>query len=328
MPANLPPQYFEAEKQYRRAKDPEEKIAALQAMLAIMPKHKGTDKLHAELRRKIAKLSEEADRELATSRRGDRHYIPKEGAGQAALVGLPNVGKSQLLSAVTGASSVVADYPFTTQEPVPGMMKFENIQVQLLDMPAVTSRDAQSWIGNVLRNASILVIVVDITGDPIAQMNTIVEELGGRRIRIKGSGNEDEVDPGQIVKRALIVANKGDVSGTADKVKQLESQYGEECPVVVISAKSGGGLDDFRARVYETLDIIRVYTKAPGGKPEFEDPVILKRGSTLEDAAESVHKDFRAKLKYALVWGSGKYDGQRVKRDHIMQDGDIVELHI
>ena len=328
MPANLPPQYFEAEKQYRRARDPEEKIAALQAMLAIMPKHKGTDKLHAELRRKIAKLSDEADREHATSRRGDRHYIPKEGAGQAALVGLPNVGKSQLLSAVTGASSVVADYPFTTQEPVPGMMKFENIQVQLLDMPPITSRDAQTWFGNVVRNTSILVIVLDLANNPLAQMETITEELEKRRIRIAGPRNEDEMEPGQVRKGALIVANKVDVAGTADRLRQLESQYGAEFPIVSMSAKSGGGLDDFRTGIYETLDIIRVYTKAPGGKPEFEDPVILKRGSTLEDAAESVHKDFRAKLKYALIWGSGKYDGQRVRRDHIMQDGDIVELHI
>ena len=328
MPANLPPQYFEAEKQYRRARDPEEKIAALQTMLAIMPKHKGTDKLHAELRRKIAKLSEEAEREHATSRRGDPHYIPKEGAGQAVLVGLPNVGKSQILTSVTGASSIVADYPFTTHEPVPGMMKFENVQIQIVDAPAITNRDAQPWFGNLLRNASILIIVVDLTDDPTTQMELLVEELEKRRITIVGPENEDEVEPGQIKKKALIVANKGDIAGSMQGLRELESRYGEEFPLIGISAKAGSGLDDFKARVYRSLDVLRVYTKAPGGKPDFEDPVILKRGSTIEDAAESVHKDFRAKLKYALVWGSGKYDGQRVKRDHIMQDGDVVELHI
>src|SRR4030042_1556891 len=157
MPANLPPQYFEAERQYRRARDPEEKIAALRAMLSVMPKHKGTDKLHAELRHKIAKLSEEAEKEYATSRSSDPYYIRREGAGQAALVGLPNSGKSQLISAVTEASSTVAEYPFTTQMPIPGMMRYENIQIQVIDTPPLTSREAHTWLTNLLRNADILI---------------------------------------------------------------------------------------------------------------------------------------------------------------------------
>jgi len=328
MPANLPPQYFEAEKQYRRARDPEEKIAALQTMLAMMPKHKGTDKLHAELRHKIAKLSEELERSYATSRKGDRHYIRREGAGQAVLVGMPNSGKSQLLSTATGAESVVGNYPFTTQEPVPGMMRFENIQIQLVDIPAVTCKDAQSWLGNVLRNSDILIMVIDLTSEPAMQMRTIIEALSGRRIEPVGLGKGKEPAPSDVVKRTLIAGNKWDMPGSMEGYKELTSVYGAEFQVVPLSARNGDRLDDFRAGVFKTLDIVRVYTKSPGGRPDMEDPVILKRGSTAEDAAESVHKDFRAKLKYALVWGSGKYDGQRVKRDHVMQDGDIIELHI
>jgi ribosome-interacting GTPase 1 len=328
MPANLPPKYFEAEKSYRAAKDPEEKIAWLQTMLSIMPKHKGTDKLHADLRRKIAKLSEEAERDRASGKRGAHYHIPKEGAGQVVLMGHPNAGKSQLMTAVTEASSIVADYPFTTLEPVPGMMKYENIQIQLIDTPPITSREAQPWFGNLSRSANLLVMVVDLLDEPVLQVDMIIEDLAGRRVTPVMPGQEGGAEPGETKRGTLIAANKIDVPGSAVGLEAVNSQYGAKFPVTTLSAKRGDRLGDFRALVFESLGILRVYTKTPGGKPDYEDPVILKRGSTLEDAAESVHKDFRAKLKYALVWGSGKYDGQRVSRDHVMRDGDIVELHI
>ena len=126
MPANLPPQYFEAEKNFRQAKDPMEKIAALEEMLAIMPHHKGTDHLRAELRARIARLTEAAEKKTATKRRS--MVIPKEGAAQIAVVGLPNSGKSQLVSSITNTSPTVAEYPFTTHSATPGMMEFENIK--------------------------------------------------------------------------------------------------------------------------------------------------------------------------------------------------------
>ena len=135
MPANLPPQYFAAEKRFRAAKTIPEKIEALEAMLAIMPKHKGTDKLRADLRGRMAKLSAEAERARATSRKGTSHYIRKEGAGQAVLVGLPNVGKSQLVAALTEATPEIGEYPFTTRSAIIGMMPFENVQIQLIDLP-------------------------------------------------------------------------------------------------------------------------------------------------------------------------------------------------
>lgn len=171
MPANLPPQYFDAEKRYRTARTPEDKIEALETMLAIMPKHKGTDHLHGDLRRKIAKLTEEAERKAATSRAS--FYIRKEGAGQVALVGLPNVGKSQLLATVTDALPEIGDYPFTTKTPNIGMMKFENIQVQIVDTPPVTGRDSRVWLNNVARNADLIVIVVDLNNSPVEQAEKI-----------------------------------------------------------------------------------------------------------------------------------------------------------
>ena len=99
-------------------------------------------------------------------------------------------------------------------------------------------------------------------------------------------------------------------------------------PIIAASAKQGIGLEELKPKIYQILDIIRVYTKTPGQKPAFTDPIILDKGSRLEDAAASVHKDFRAKLKYARIWGSGKHDGIMIKRDHILHDGDIVELHL
>jgi len=133
MPANLPPQYFEVEKKFRLAKNAADKITALEEMLAIMPKHKGTDHLRADLRRKIARLTQVSEKKAATQRAS--MLIDKEGAAQLVVIGLPNAGKSQLVASVTNASPTVAEYPFTTQSATPGMMEFENIQIQLIDTP-------------------------------------------------------------------------------------------------------------------------------------------------------------------------------------------------
>jgi ribosome-interacting GTPase 1 len=326
MPANLPPQYFEAEKRYRQARTPQEKVEALEDMLSIMPKHKGTDRLRAELRTKIAKFYDEAQKRPLIGRKGSLlYYIKKEGAGQAVLVGLPNVGKSQLVSAVTEASPEVANYPFTTQVPIPGMMKFENIQIQLVDLPAITAPLVDSWLPNVFKNADLLLIVVDLSQDPITQMEAIIERLKKFRINLF---EQAEVEPRTVQKRALIVGNKRDLEGAEERYRRLSSRYGERLSLVCLSAKEGHGLEELGKNIYRALDIIRVYTKAPGQPPDLNEPVVVKKGSTVEEVAESIHKDFRSKLKYALVWGSGKFDGQQVKRQHVLQEGDVVELHI
>jgi len=326
MPANLPPQYFAAEKRFRAAKTIPEKIEALQMMMAIMPKHKGTDKLRAELRSRMAKLMAEAERTHATSRRGTSYYVRKEGAGQVALAGLPNVGKSQLVAALTEATPEVADYPFTTHSSLVGMMPFENVQIQLIDLPPVTDADAQSWLPMVLGNADVLVLVVDQTDDCVSQVESLLEKLGQMRAGLLGTAVSD--DSTSTESRALILANKSDLSGIQDNYSKLESRYGGEFPIISVSARHGRGLEDFKLKLFEMLDIIRIHTKAPGQEIDLSRPVTLPRGSTVADAAESVHKDFRAQLKHAKIWGSGKFDGQMVKRDYVLSDGDIVEFHI
>lgn len=325
MPANLPPKYFEAERHYKAASTTEEKVEALQAMLAVMPHHKGTDKLHADLRRKIAKLSEEAERKAATSR--SSYYIRKEGAGQVVLLGLPNSGKSRLLCATTEALTEVADYPFTTLEPVVGMMKFENVQIQLVDMPAVTGHDSRIWINNVARNADLIAIVVDLGSDPAGQAEAILAELDGMGI-VPAKGNIPAADFGVRPRKMVIVGNKYDLEGGKLNYQKLQQQYSDQLFSLKISAEKGLHMDEFKKKIFYALDIIRVHTKNPGQKADLSDPMAMKKGSTVKDAAEAVHKDFRHKLKYALVWGSGKFDGQRVSQTHVLQDNDIIELHI
>ncbi len=326
MPANLPPQYFEAEKKYRLAKDPEEKIEALQLMLAIMPKHKGTDKLHAELRRKIARLSQEAEKKYATARRAG-FYIRREGAGQVILVGPTNVGKSQLLAAVTEASPEIAAYPFTTQTLIPGMMGFENIQIQLVDTPPIRHRDVRTLLANTLRGADLIAIVVDLSIESVSQVENTLQELKEARIEPMAD-NAKEATLGSYQKKILLIGNKNDLESSTSNWKRLDSQYGTLFPMISVSAREGIGLEELKETIYQALGIFRVYTKTPGSKADLTDPVILKMGSTVKDAAESIHKDFKDKLKYAVVWGSGKYDGQRVSREHMLQDGDIVEFHV
>jgi ribosome-interacting GTPase 1 len=326
MPANLPPQYFEAEKRFRSAKEPEEKIAALQEMLAIMPRHKGTDKLHAMLRQKIARFSQEAEKKYATARRAG-FYISKEGAGQAMLVGPANAGKSQLLAVLTEAIPEIAEYPFTTKTPIPGMMKFEDIQIQLVDTPPIGRKEVRVLLSNVLRNADLIAIVIDLSREPVSQVEAALQGL--REARIEPLTDDGaQVTPGSYPRKMLIVGNKNELAGSNKNWEHLRSKYGRLFPLVSISAREGSGLEEFKKAIYQALNIIRVYTKTPGSKADLTDPMILEKGSTLGEAAESLHKDFYQNLKYAVVWGSGKYDGQRVSKGHVLQDGDVVEFHI
>jgi ribosome-interacting GTPase 1 len=326
MPANLPPQYFAAEKNFRQAKDPLEKIAALEEMLAIMPHHKGTDHLRAELRARIAKLTEVAEKKSTTKRRS--MVIPREGAAQLAVVSLPNAGKSQLVASITNASPPVAEYPFTTHSATPGMMEFENIKIQLIDTPPLAPQSTSFWMPPLLRRADVLLIMVDLTDAPEAQVEAIIKQLEKMRIVIGGGEAREDSESVTWYKKALIIGNKIDRDNAKQNYTALENKYGEKFPVIAISARERMGLEELKLKIYQLLDVIRVYTKVPGQKPDFTDPIVIKRGSTLEDAAAEVHKDFRDKLKYARLWGSGKHDGIMVKRDHILEDGDIIELHL
>ncbi len=325
MPANLTPIYFEAEKRFRAAESTEEKIEALNEMLKVMPKHKGTDGLRADLRTKIAKFQKEATKQQVTSKKGGIYHVPKEGAGQMTLVGLTNAGKSQLMASVTSAHVEVGSYPYTTRLPQPGMMKYENVQIQLVDMPPITAQDAHPWFAAVLRSTDAIVLLVDLEIDPVAEVQELLEELARYRLGLEGIPDiSDEI---LFHKKGFIAGTKSDLDALGNNFTALKAAYGDSIPVLAISAAKETGLTELRKLSFEILKVIRVYTKSPGVEVDMNDPMVIKGGSTLEEAAEAVHKDFRRNLNYALIWGSGKFDGQRIKRDHIVQDGDILELH-
>lgn len=325
MPANLPPAYFEAEAAYRQATTPAEKIEALQTMLAVMPKHKGTDHLRADLRAKIARLTQEAARRGGPSS-VQLYSVKKEGAGQVALVGPPNVGKSRLLAALTGAPARVGPYPFTTQLPQPAMMPFENVQIQLVDLPPITEHTTHAWIRSIVRQADALLLVVDLSVDPLADLETTLGALSAARVE-PVDRLEANVSGGLIVpRRALVAANKLDTPSGEEVYELLVEAVGGRWPLIAISAEDGRGLETLRRLLFQRLEIVRVYTKAPGRPPDRDRPVVLPVGATLEDLADEL-RGFRGPVRYARVWGSGKFDGQRVSRDYTPRDGDVVELY-
>ena len=327
MPTNLPPHYFDAEKRYREAKTAPDKIAALEEMLAIMPKHKGTDHLKADLRRRIAKLMQSGGKKAAAQRAA--MTVQKEGAAQVPVIGTPNSGKSSIVNALTNASPTVADYPFATYTILPGMMEYENIQIQLLDTPPLVPGSTLALLPPNLVRADALLIIIDLSEDPLSQMEAVTSELEGMRIgigEIPEVTSEDEFI--RHSKKALIVGNKIDVEEANENYEVLEELYRDDFPILAISAARGTGLEELKLAIFKLLEIIRVYTKTPGQKPDMDDPIILSTGSTLADAATEVHKDFTANLKFARIWGSGKHDGVMAKRDHVLQDGDIIELHM
>jgi hypothetical protein len=325
MPANLTPEYLEAEQHFKSAKSTEEKIAALEEMQATIPKHKGTEKMQAELKRRLSKLrTEEARRPV--SRAGIIHRVEKEGAGQVALVGPPNSGKSLLVRRLTHATPEVADYPFTTRAPLPGMMLFEDVQIQLVDLPPVHPDFRESWLYQLIREADRALLVVDLNDpDLLEDLETTLTQLANAKVQL-GEGEAPNV-PGSLSKRTLLAANKLDLSAAQDNLEILKELYGARFRILPVSAETGEGLEQLRREVFELLEIVRVYTKVPGKKLERTAPYVLKRGSHLMDLAGRVHHDFLSQLKYARVWGHGRFEGQMVNRDYVLADQDIVELH-
>jgi ribosome-interacting GTPase 1 len=326
MPANLPPTYHEAEDRYRSAGTTEEKIAALEEMLRIMPKHKGTDKLQADLKARIAKLRRQPKKKL--SKRGATHVIPNEGAGQVVLLGPPNTGKSALVARLTRARPEVADYPYTTREPVPGMMPFEDIAFQLIDLPPLSAEYVQPWLYDLIRRADLVWMVVE-PGDSLDEAALVLKLLEPKRIALHPAGVEPEKDDatGWTHLPTLLVVTGMDRPGSDENLEILKELLERPWPLVPVSTVTGEGLDTLTRRTFEAREIVRVYTKQPGKPPDRNEPFTLGRGSTVADLALSIHKDIREKLKFARVWGESVFDGQTVQQEHVLEEGDVVELH-
>ncbi len=328
MPANLTPQYLEADRRFKAAKTLEEKVAALEEMLAVIPKHKGTEHLQGDLKRRLAKLRAEA--EQARRRRGGFSVsVEPEGAGQVVLVGPPNAGKSALVKSLTNAQPEVGEYPFTTRRPVAGMMPFVNIQIQLVDLPAISDEYMEPWVVSLVRPADLALLVVDLTSPSLLEdPETVMAVLARSKVALVAPGLSRRPPAGWAQVGTLLVGTKADAPPAGGALAILQEYYGSRFPVHATSAQTGRGLEPLRRMIYDGLGIVRVYSKPPGKEPSMQTPVVLPRGSTIVEMAAAIHKDFARQLKYARVWGSTKFGGQRVQRDYVLQEGDIIELHI
>lgn len=328
MPTNLPPEYFDAEKRYRTASAPAEKLACIEKMLAIIPKHKGTDKLRADLRKRVSKLKSAAQAKKSLARHESAYHINKEGAGQVVIVGATNVGKSALVAKVTHATPEVADFPHTTWKPTPGMMPLENIQIQLIDTPPLSNEFVDPEMIDLIRRCDLVLLMVDLQTDPLQQLEDTVALLGEHRIvplRLKDRYRDRR---GHCLVPFLIMANKNDNTATDENLDIFRELLNDNWPIIAASVTTGRNLDLLKAAIVERLNIIRVYSKSHGQKPDRSSPFVLKKGSTIADFACKVHQDFAQKLKAAKVWGTAVFDGQMVQRDYVLQEGDIVELQI
>jgi len=329
MPANLPPQYYEAERRYRLAKTNQERLVILKELWAIMPKHKGTDKLQADLKAKISRLKREMQKKTRVGKSTYSHHIAREGAAQVVLLGPSNVGKSQILASLTDASPQVAPYPFTTRDTVVGMMKFENINIQLVDTPPITREYMEPWLSEIIRETDLVLLTADLGRDSLLEdIEALVRKLEESKIKLVAREPEVKVTQEMRYKRAIIGANKRDLPNANKRLKTLKDVYSDKFPIYSLSATSRAGLDHLKEKIYKALNIIRVYTKSPGKGADRSEPIILKKGSRVIDAARAIHKDFANKLRYARMWGSGKFEGQKVQKDHPLEDGDILEFHI
>jgi hypothetical protein len=334
MPANLSPDYKEAEAAYRRAREPKERLDCLREMLRTIPKHKGTEHLQADLKTRIKQLTEEVAGAKKSGARGVSVAIKPEGAAQIALLGPPNAGKSSLHARLTASRAEASVHPFTTKIPLPGMMPFEDIQLQLVDLPPISADFMESFLPNALSGADGALLVVDI-GDPAAieDVPAIRERLLSKHIRLLGEdrapAEDDEEAPRALEARlpTLLVANKCDrMEDPAAELSVFRELSGAPYPAIAVSVESGEGLSMLGQRLFEMLGIVRVYTKVPGHAPDRTRPFALRRGDTVREVARLVRPGFQGEVRSARIWGAHCFPGQQVGRDHALADGDVVEL--
>lgn len=356
MPTNVTPEYMKAKAEYRRASDPQERLRCLKEMLRLIPKHKGTEHVQAEIKSKIRQLTgEAAAAKKAGGRVGPVQAVRPEGAAQVVLIGPPNSGKSSLHARLTGSHAEVGAYPNTTHELLPGMLPYEDVHFQLIDLPPVSADYMESWMPNALQQAHAALLVVDLSAPGcVENVVAIRERLEERRITLSpdwpgpvdsglvfagedgerdpashppARGEADEDDPFHIRLPTLVVATRSDVKSMTEEIDTLGELVGVRYPAIEVSNETGDGLDRLGPLLFHGLEVVRVYTKIPGKPPDTDKPYTVFRGATVFDVALLVHRDIAESIRFARIWGSAKFDGQQVGRDHVVADRDVVELH-
>lgn len=327
MPANLPPEYIEEEERYRNASDKDEKLDALQEMLALLPNHKGTDKIEADIRKRISDLKKSSKKEKGPTRAKTPDQIEPQGAGQVVITGFPNSGKSAILDVTTNASPKVADFPFSTQGPTIGMLEHEDVQIQLIDTPPISDEYVETWVYNLIRKADLVLAVVDgSVDDPIEEFNQTqkhLEEEGIHLFHPEADFRKDAI--GRTNRKGEIILAKSDELEDEDIPDKLEEVSG--LPTTPVSILDEESLSRFSESVFHGLLKIRIYTKRPGEEPDMKEPYLLDKNSTVLEGVRSIHRNMVDNLDYIRIWGSGRYDGQEVAQDHELEDGDIIEIH-
>jgi ribosome-interacting GTPase 1 len=326
MPTNLPAEYYEVEERYKAAAAQDEKIRLLDELISTIPKHKGTDKLRADLRKRLSKLKSAAQGSKGTARHHSPYLIDKEGAGQVVVVGPANAGKSALVQALTNADPEVSPAPYSTWGPTPGMMLVRHVPIQLIDLPPLNPDYVEPAMMDLIRRADLILLLLDLQGYPIAQLEETLELLAAHRIFPLKQKPAVISDRRMVFKPILFVVNKNDDEETDADFDVLCELFEGECELLPVSAITTRHLNKLREAVLAELGVMRIFSKPPGEDPDFTAPFVMKTGSTLEDFAAQVHKDFVEHLKSARIWGSGAFDGQVVGRDHVLEDGDVVEL--
>jgi ribosome-interacting GTPase 1 len=356
VPANLTPDYLAAEARFKAERDPKKRIEALEEMLGIIPKHKGTEHLRGDLKKKLSQLREEigGGTKKGGARRVSPGNIPAQGAGQVVLLGPTNTGKSALVRTLTRAEPEVAAYPYTTRKPLPGMMMYQDASIQLVDAPALDKAIYEPWMNTLVRNADLGLVVLDPDAPGVLEaMDDMQEVLASGRLKLtaawwafgKGEaarvgGDEDiagkelddaelfaRLEPGDAELPVIVAVNRIDIGDNREQFKVLQELFEKHWPLTAVSAQTGEGLDRLREAVFRGLKVIRIYTKEPGKPPSNKEPFILPQGSTVRDMARHIHKDLEAKLRFARIWSERYHDGQRIPRDAELRDRDIVELN-
>ncbi len=329
MPTNLPADYFNAQERFRSATTTEDKIKYLEEMMGTIPKHKGTDHLRADLRKKLSKLKSAATSKKTTKKQVSAYHINKEGPGQIIIIGTTNVGKSSLVANQTNADPEVSEVPFTTWTAMPGMMMIDNIQVQVIDTPPISEEYIDPEFLNLIRRVDLLLIMIDLHAHPVQQLEFVYQKLQENRIAPKYLEGQIEVEEFLLHVPTLVVVNKFDSEEYEEHYQIFQELLGQEYPMVPVSVKTGYNIDTLKRMIFEKLNVIRVYSKAPGKDVDKTSPFVVDQGIQLGEFAGKVHKDFQENLKSAKIWGtSADFPGQMVSRDHVLEDEDIVELQI
>ncbi len=330
MAVNLPPHYHDAEARYKKAQTPEDKLVALKEMWVLLPKHKASEKVQAELKTKISELTDQIEQaKLGPKKAAPGTFkFPRQGAGQVVLLGPPNAGKSQLITKLTKATPAVAPYPFTTREPAPGMMDYEDVRVQLIDLPPITADHYENFVTDITRAADVALLFLDLADDDgPAATRAAIDRLKLARRELVPPGSPPIDDPAVYAIPTLLVANKGDDEAADIRLEIAREEFGTQFPLLVVSSEHGDGLEELRKAIYDALGVMRIYTKQPGKPADMTSPFTPPIGATVAELAGKVHRDLEDTVKSARVWGTAVHDGQTVGRDHVLHDKDVVELH-